>query len=35
VSNQGIAIEGGDLSKAARPLTFKSGATEQAVKLRS
>jgi Glycosyl hydrolases family 28 len=34
-SNQGITIEGGDLSKAARPLTFKSGATEQAVKLRS
>lgn len=33
--NEGIIIDGGDLSKAASPLTFKDGATEAAVKLRS
>ncbi len=34
-ANEGIIIDGGDLSKAASPLAFKSGATEKAVKLRT
>ncbi len=34
-ANDGITIDGGDLSKAASPLAFKNGAVEQAVKLRS
>jgi len=33
--NEGIIIDGGDLSKASTPLVFKNGATEKAVKLRS
>jgi hypothetical protein len=33
--NEGIIVEGGDLSRAALPVAFKSGVTEQAVKLRS
>jgi hypothetical protein len=32
--NEGIIIDGGDLSKATSPLAFKNGATEKAVKLR-
>ena len=32
--SQNIAIDGGDLTKAATPLTFESGATKQAVRLR-
>ncbi len=34
-SNDGIIVEGGDLSKAASAVAYKSGATEKAVKLRS
>jgi hypothetical protein len=34
-ANEGIAIAGGDLSRAASPLAFKNGATEKAVKLRT
>jgi hypothetical protein len=34
-ANEGIVIDGGDLSKAAMPLAFKSGATGKAVTLRS
>ena len=33
-ANENILIDGGDLSKAASPLTFKDGATEGAVRLR-
>ena len=33
-ASQGIIIDGGDLSKAANPVAFKAGASEQAVKLR-
>ncbi len=33
--NEGIIIDGGDLSKASTPLAFKNGATEKAVKLRT
>jgi hypothetical protein len=33
--NSGIIVDGGDLSKAASPVTAKNGATEAAVKLRS
>ena len=33
--NQGIKIDGGDLSKAARPLAFRDGATAQAVTMRA
>ncbi len=33
-ANQGIIIDGGDLSKAAQPLAFQNGATLEAVKLR-
>jgi Glycosyl hydrolases family 28 len=33
-ANEGIAIDGGDLSKAATSLAYKNGATERAVKLR-
>jgi len=32
--NAGITIDGGDISKAAMPVTFKNGATEKCVKLR-
>ena len=34
-ANQGIIIDGGDLSKAAKTLALKDGATEQAVKVRA
>ena len=34
-ANEGIIIEGGDLSKAASPVTFKNGATQKAMRLRS
>ena len=34
-ANEGIIVEGGDLSKAASVVAFKFGATEQAVKLRN
>jgi len=34
-SNDGIIVEGGDLSKAASPLAARRGAKEQAVKLRN
>jgi hypothetical protein len=34
-SNEGISIDGGDLTKADTPVAFKNGATEKAVKLRS
>jgi len=33
-ASQGITIDGGDLSKAANPVAFKSNASEQSVKLR-
>jgi hypothetical protein len=33
--NQNITIDGGDLSKAAKPLALKNGATEQAVTIRA
>lgn len=33
--NDGIIVEGGDLSKAASPIVYKNGATEKAVKLRN
>jgi hypothetical protein len=33
--NEGIIVEGGDLSKAAEPFAFKNGATDKAVKLRN
>ena len=32
--NEGIIVDGGDLSKAASALAFKNGATDKAVKLR-
>lgn len=32
--NDGIIVDGGDLSKASKPLAFKNGASEKAVKLR-
>lgn len=34
-ANEGIIIDGGDISKAAVPLTFKNGASEKSVKLRA
>jgi hypothetical protein len=34
-ANQGITVDGGDIAKAAKPLAFKDGATQQAVKLRA
>ncbi|MGH9404009.1 MAG: hypothetical protein ACRD2P_18155 [Terriglobia bacterium] len=34
-SNTGITIDGGDLSKAAKRVAFKSGASTEAVKLRA
>jgi hypothetical protein len=34
-ASQGITIDGGDLSKAATPVTFESGAAKEAVKLRA
>jgi hypothetical protein len=33
-ANDGIAIDGGDLAKAGKPLVFGKGATERAVKVR-
>ena len=33
-ANEGITIDGGDISKAASPVAFKNGATEKSVKLR-
>jgi len=33
--NEGIIVEGGDLSRAASPVVFKDGAQESAVKLRN
>ena len=33
-NNDGIIVEGGDLSKAASTVTFQNGATEKAVKMR-
>lgn len=35
VGNEGIIIDGGDLSKAASPVVWKNGATEAAVKVRN
>ncbi len=35
VDNANIIVDGGDLSKAAKPLAFKNGATKEAVKLRA
>jgi hypothetical protein len=32
--NEGITIDGGDLSQAETPIVFKNGATEKSVKLR-
>jgi hypothetical protein len=32
--NEGIIVDGGDVSKASQPLTVKNGASEKAVKLR-
>ncbi|HEX4029925.1 MAG TPA: glycosyl hydrolase family 28 protein [Terracidiphilus sp.] len=34
-ANEGIIVEGGDLSRAASPVAFKNGATESSVKLRN
>jgi len=34
-SSRGITIDGGDLSKAAKPVSFKAGATQASVKLRT
>jgi len=33
-ANEGIVVDGGDVSKAASPLAFKDGAAEKAVKVR-
>jgi hypothetical protein len=33
-ANEGITVEGGDVSKASAPVAYKNGATEAAVKLR-
>jgi len=33
--NEGIVIDGGDLSKAATPLVFKDGATKNSVRMRT
>jgi hypothetical protein len=33
--NEGVIVEGGDLSKATTPIAFKNGASEKAVKLRN
>jgi hypothetical protein len=33
-TNEGIVVDGGDISKVAAPLVFKNGATEKSVKLR-
>ena len=33
--NENIIVDGGDLSKAARPLAFKNGASENSVRLRN
>jgi hypothetical protein len=33
-ANEGITIDGGNLSKAATPLAYTRGATDKAVKLR-
>ena len=32
--NDGIIVEGGDLSKASSPVAYKNGATERAARLR-
>jgi len=34
-ANEGIIVEGGDLSRASVPVTFKNGAAEKSVKLRN
>ena len=34
LANEGITIDGGDISKAATAVAFKNGASEKAVKLR-
>jgi polygalacturonase len=34
-ANQNIIVEGGDVSRASKPLAFKDGATEQSVKLKT
>lgn len=34
-ANEGILVDGGDISKATTPVTFKSGSTESAIKLRN
>jgi hypothetical protein len=34
-ANQNIIVDGGDVSRASKPLAFKDGATEQAVKLKT
>jgi hypothetical protein len=34
-ANEGITVEGGDLSKASSPVAFKNGAAKKAVKLRT
>jgi hypothetical protein len=34
-ANERIIVEGGDLSRASSPVAFKSGATENAVRLRN
>jgi hypothetical protein len=34
-ASEGIIVDGGDLSRAAAPVAFKSGAAEQSVKLRN
>jgi hypothetical protein len=34
-ANEGIVMDGGDISKAATPLAFKNGASEKSVKLRA
>jgi hypothetical protein len=33
-ANAAITLDGGDISKAAAPVAFKNGATENSVKLR-
>jgi len=35
VANQDTVIDGGDVSKAAKPLAFKNGARKKAVKWRA
>jgi hypothetical protein len=33
-ANENITLDGGDISKAAKPLEFKNGASEKSMKLR-